>query len=513
MQRREFLQFLGLASLGSQLSFLNSCSHLPSSATKITGLPISHLDEVKFLSGLNFEILIKERQKITEELEFGFNNDYIAFFPLKKDQAILWVNHEYVDPYMIAGWERSQENIDVERTLVGGSLIEINFINGKWQFKANSSYNRRLDANTPIPFAWKEKIANSSTAIGTMANCAGSITPWGTILTCEENYDDYWGDQNFAGENIQKSWLKWETHYAHPPQHYGWVVEVNPLTGSAKKLVSLGRFAHECAATIISQKGHAVSYTGDDKSDEHLYKFISSSKDSLEKGELFVADITNGRWLSLDIEKQPKLKKHFKTQTNVQIYVREAAKMLGATPLARPEDIEFDPISGNIFVALTNNKAKGNFHGSILKITETGGDYESLTFAAEDFLVGGSDTGFSSPDNMIFDKVGNLWFTTDIGGWDKDKPAYKDFGNNSLFVFLRKTAEIIRVATAPIDAEFTGPMFDSDYKTLFLSVQHPGETSSLEKKYTSSWPSGPRPENAVLTVTGPLLEKIVNGDI
>ncbi len=511
MKRREFLQFLGLSTVGAQFLNLNACNTHTPSAKKIKGLSVSRLDRLEFIEGMHYEILIKERELIAPKLEFGFNNDYIAFFPLEKDRAILWVNHEYVDPYMIKGWERTKENIDVERTLVGGSLLEITRQKGQWKVIKNSKYNRRLDANTPIPFEWKEKIENSHIAIGTMANCAGSITPWGTILTCEENYDNYWGDRNFDKKPTDKSWVKWERFYNHPPEHYGWVVEVNPMTGSAKKLVSLGRCAHECAATIVSKKGHAVSYTGDDKNDEHLYKFISKRKDSLSEGELFVADLKNGRWISLDIEKQPKLKERFKTQTNVQVYVREAAKMVGATPLARPEDIEFDPVSGNIFVALTNNKPKLNFHGSILKITEDNGDYESLTFKSEEFLAGGKETGFSSPDNMIFDKVGNLWFTTDIAGWDKDKLPYKSFGNNSLFVFLRKSGEIIRVANAPIDAELTGPMFDSDFKTLFLSVQHPGETSSTEKKYTSTWPGGSKPENAVITVTGPLLDKIVNG--
>lgn len=513
MKRREFLQFLGFSTVGAQLLNLNACSSnsSPLKGSTIKGLPVSKSDRLEFLQGLDYQILIKERQAIAANLEFGFNNDYIAFFPLSKNRAILWVNHEYVDPYMIKGWERTKENIDVERTLVGGSLLEMTYQNKSWQVVKDSPYNRRLDANTPIAFDWSEKIENSHIAIGTMANCAGSVTPWGTILTCEENYDNYWGDRDFNKKIIEKSWLKWDQFYNHPPEHYGWVVEVNPLTGAAKKLVSLGRCAHECAATIVSQKGHAVSYTGDDKNDEHLYKFISKSKDSLSEGELFVADIKNGKWLSLDIEKQPKLKKHFKTQTNVQIYLREAAKMLGATPLARPEDIEFDPISGNIFVALTNNKSKLNFHGSILKITEDHGDYESLTFKAQEFLAGGKDSGFSSPDNLIFDKAGNLWFTTDIAGWDKNKPHYESFGNNSLFVFLRKSGEIIRVANAPIDAELTGPMFDSDFKTLFLSVQHPGETSTSENRFTSTWPDGKKPENAVITVNGPLLDKIVNG--
>src|SRR5690606_1147444 len=117
------------------------------------------------------------------------------------------------------------------------------------------------------------------------------------------------------------------------------VVEIEPKTGKSKKLISLGRCAHECAAVTRGKNGKAVAYTGDDANDEHLYKFISDSGNSLEKGKLYVASLEKGQWLSLDINDQPILKKHFKDQTEIQIFVREAAKLVGATPLDRPEDI------------------------------------------------------------------------------------------------------------------------------------------------------------------------------
>src|SRR5205085_1878458 len=116
------------------------------------------------------------------------------------------------------------------------------------------------------------------------------------------------------------------------------------------------------------KNGKIVAYTGDDTNDEHLYKFISDSDSSLEKGKLYVANLEKGQWISLDINDQPVLKQNFKNQTEIQIFTREAAKMVGATPMDRPEDIEFDPLTGNVFVALTNNKPKKNYYGSILKI-------------------------------------------------------------------------------------------------------------------------------------------------
>ena len=325
----------------------------------------------------------------------------------------------------------------------------------------------------------------------------------------------FWGDKDRKG-NTTKSWIKWDSLYPLPPQHYGWVVEIEPLTGKSKKLISLGRCAHECAAVTKAKNGKVVAYTGDDQPNEHLYKFISDSNDSLEKGKLYVANLEKGKWESLDINDQPILKKNFKNQTEIQIYAREAAKLVGATPLDRPEDIEFDPLNGNVLVALTNNKTKKNFYGSILKVMEDNNDPGSLTFKSDTFITGGKEHNFACPDNMVFDLKGNLWFTTDMSGDAVNKGPYEGFGNNGLFVFLRSgphQGKVIRLASAPVDAEFTGPCFSPDYKTLFLSVQHPGEYSPSPEKWTSHWPDGGTPKPAVVTLTGPLLDQIVSGKL
>ena len=142
----------------------------------------------------------------------------------------------------------------------------------------------------------------------------------------------------------------WEKHYNYPPEHYGWVVEVDLNTGEAKKLVSLGRCAHEAAAVHQQEDETCIVYTGDDKVNECLYKFIGSEPNSLTKGSLYVADIKAGKWISLNINDQPILAENFKSQTEVQIRLREAAKLVGGTPLDRPEDIEIDPFTGSIFL-------------------------------------------------------------------------------------------------------------------------------------------------------------------
>lgn len=511
MNRRDFLQFLGATGVTLALFDLESCSH----HSPISGLKPSTQDKIITAEGLEHKIMIKWGEAINSSEKFGFNNDFLAFHPLSEGKGILWVNHEYVHPLFIEGFERTKANIDKERKEVGGSLIEIKKVKTDWVVVKDSEFNRRLDGTTPIPFAWKAPIEGKNTAIGTMGNCAGGKTPWGTILTCEENYDQFWGDRPRNAPKVE-SWVKWDKFYPLPPEHYGWVVEVNPLTGKSKKLVSLGRCAHECAAVTSSKAGKIVAYTGDDANDEHLYKFISNSSDSLEEGKLYVANLERGEWISLDINDQPILKKKFKDQTEIQIFVREAAKLVGATPLDRPEDIEFDPLTGSVLIALTNNKPKKNFYGSILKIMEEGNDPGSLKFQHDTFLTGGKETGFACPDNLLFDPQGNLWFTTDIAGSEIEKGAYSGFGNNGLFVFLRNgpsKGKVLRVASAPNDAEFTGPCFAPDFKTLFLSVQHPGETSKSLDNPTSTWPDGGIPKSAVITLQGELLENILNGKV
>jgi secreted PhoX family phosphatase len=291
------------------------------------------------------------------------------------------------------------------------------------------------------------------------------------------------------------------------------VVEINPKTGEAKKLISIGRFAHEAATVRQGKDGRCVVYSGDDSNDQFIYKFISSQKNSLERGTLHVADTKNGKWIPL-VHSDPRLGKVFKDQTEILINCREAGALVGATPQDRPEDIEIDPITGDVLIACTNNKPQGRPHGKILKIREKNNDPFSLTFTSETFLEGGEKGGFASPDNLAFDPKGNLWFTTDMSGSDMHKGALQNFGNNGLFVVMREGALKgipIQMASAPTDSEFTGPLFSPDGKTLFLSVQHPGELSKSKEDLTSHWPSGGIPRSGVVTLQGPLLEKITLG--
>ena len=522
MNRRTFLEFLGKGTIVTAIT----PSILQASATffkEFKGIKPSDLDELKLAKGLEYEVLIKWGDTINGQDSFGFNNDYTAFLPFdtaNPNDGILWVNHEYVDPFFVSNYvdgdEKTREQVAKEQYNVGGSILRIKKNEkGKWQVIKNDPLNKRITGQTKIPFNWEHPIAGKNVAMGTLGNCSGGITPWGTILTCEENYDMFYGERNHKdGSLIEKrAFLGWHKQFDNPPEHYGWVVEVDPKTGKAQKHVALGRCAHECATVKELPDGRVVVYTGDDSVNECLYKFIGSKPGSLSEGTLYVANTLLGKWMPLVYEDNPILQKKFKDQTDVLIRLRAAARFVGGTALDRPEDIEIDPVTGHVLVSLTNNSSKENWYGSILKIVETDNDYTSLTFKPERFLAGGKETGFACPDNMAFDTAGNLWFTSDMSGSLMHQEPYTDFKNNGLFLVPRsgeQEGQVIQIASAPSDAELTGPFFAPDGKTLFLSVQHPGEYSRGIDDLSSHWPDGgeelPRP--SVVAISGKTLEAI-----
>ncbi len=543
-KRREFISLLGKGIIGSVIipPFLQSCSNSPNKVNlantsnadldrlkqfAIKGMAPSSADEVILAEGLDYKVLLQWEDKISQNDTFGFNNDFTCFVPFDKnnpDDGLLLVNHEYPHPLFISQYNslnkkhiRTVEQVDKEMYSVGVSIVRIKKDNGRWKFMYDDPYNRRITAKTPIPFNWKEPIWGSNEAMGTHSNCSGGLTPWGTVLTCEENADQFYSDTPIDSRMPRKkSVFQWEQFYNYPAEHYGWVVEVDPFTGQAQKHAALGRFAHECC-TLIQLKGdRIVAYTGDDKMNEFVYKFISSKPNSLTEGTLYVANTEQGKWLSLKYEEQPVLQQHFHDQTDVLIHARKAARLVGATPQNRPEDIEIDPIDGSVLISMTNNELVDDDHGAILKIIETKNQHDSLTFKSEVFLTGGPESGFTCPDNLAFDLSGNLYFTSDITGSKINKldgPYGKDFKNNGLYVVPRygkRKGEVIQIASAPVEAEFSGPWFSPDYKTLFLSVQHPGEMTYSMDNLTSNWPHNedkiPRP--SVITIQGDLLNKL-----
>jgi len=520
MNRRDFLNFLGKGFLATSFTPAVLSAMGSSAQSSKLGISPSMLDEVVLASGLSYDILISWGEKISQKDTFGFNNDYIGFVKGKNNsEGFLWVNHEYVHPLFFSSKPAEQKTLsDIKKEMynVGGSFFKIKRKRGKWYIDLSDSLNKRVSALDKIKFDNGIIIEGSDTGIGTLANCSGHITPWNTILTCEENYDMFYGERNRKdGKIIYPSYtLGWEKHFPFPPEHYGWVVEIDPFTNNKRKLIALGRCAHECAHLKELDDGRLVVYSGDDIDNGCIYKFISNAAKDLTNGTLYVASLEKKKWIPVDYNQHSILQDNFENQLEVLTYLREASKLIGGTELDRPEDIDIDPLNQGVFIALTNNYTKNNFHGSILKIVERDNKYDSQEFDFEHLISGGEKTGFSCPDNLIFDKIGNLWFTSDITGSRLNTSTYEKFGNNGLFVLLRngdQAGQIIQIASAPVEAEFTGPCFSPDWKTLFLSVQHPGERSTSLNNLTSTWPQkkgGPKP--SVITITGKLLTQIMS---
>jgi secreted PhoX family phosphatase len=545
--RRRFLEFMGRSSAGISASLylpslLTSCAH-GAASKKATSqikfaepvalpfLPIrpSFEDKLLLADGFSYNLLASWGDPLNAAGElFGYDNDFTAFTPMSRGntrEGILWVNHE--SPIADFIWREAPDNeISREQVIkcqasVGGSLIHIkkHAKTGSWELVKNSRYNRRISGLTPIPFASDRPIAGQTYGIGTLGNCAGGVTPWGTVLSCEENFQEYYGELDYSEEppklKVPEYSYGWEKHFPYSPEHYGWVVEVEPKTGKSRKLVAMGRFCREGATVVVAPDGRPVVYSGDDGRDRCLYKFIGSKPGDLASGVLYVADFSKSKWVAVDISQHAVLQEHFKDQLDVLLRVREAAPMIGGTALDRPEDIEVEPQTKSILVSLTNNTNNGNYFGSLLRLSERDASPLALEFEAKTFLAGGLETGFACPDNLAFDKRGNLWMTNDISDSAIGKDPYGPFKNNGLYYIPLSgpdAARVFQVASAPVGAELTGLSFTPDGEELFLAVQHPGAGSKSLAELLSHWPHGGSslPKPSVVTISGPSLQKLVS---
>lgn len=397
--------------------------------------------------------------------QFGFNCDFVGYFPLEGDRrGLLCVNHEYTTGGdMIPGFAAggSKEHADIEIAAHGGSVIEIVRGADGWRFVKNSRFNRRITGDTPMkitgPAAGHRLMKTSAdpsgeNVLGMLNNCAGGKTPWGTWLTCEENFNQYFANNATVtnddvrtahtryGLSTAATGRRWENYYdrydavqePHEPFRFGWIIEIDPYDPDfiPRKRTALGRTKHEGAATILARSGQVVVYSGDDQQFDYVYKFVSSGTynpgnrednfDLLDEGTLYVAKFDEdgtGKWLALSID-NPKLARRFSSQGEILIKTRLAADILGATPMDRPEDVEPNPVNGKVYLTMTNNNARTTIHadpgsaaanprvpnpnGHIIELTEQNGDYTAERFTWDLFLLcGNPDTNLlTDPDDL-----------------------------------------------------------------------------------------------------------------
>lgn len=478
-------------------------------------LPPSRADEFAVARGYARQVVLRWGDDIGNG-RFGYDPDFTAFLPIdlldrgfdlarghagyaprnaSSREGLLVVNHEYVDPRFLP------EGAD-EHAEVGMSVSHIVRKDGRWQLVKDARLNRRYDARTPFLLTGPAAgIDGGPRATGTLANCSGGVTPWGTVLSCEENFQDYLAPRDQDG-------LAWDPK-PYGLRHYGWVVEIDPYDPAAtpRKHTAMGRFRHENVGIRVGRDGTVAAYMGDDKRDSCVFKFVADRKlrdprdraanlAILESGRLYAADFSRGRWILLD------------SSAEALADARETALRAGATPVDRPEDLEIHPNDGSVFIAMTNNALHGNFYGHIVRLAERDDDPAATELSWSVFATGGPQSGFSCPDNLLFDDAGNLWMCTDVSDDSVGRGIYTFLGNNSLFFLPRdyQGGVVSRFAVGPVECELTGPSWTPDGSTMFVAAQHPGGHSAelATKGPSSHWPDGGNatPRGAVVAITG-----------
>ncbi|MEN4549924.1 PhoX family phosphatase [Pantoea agglomerans] len=350
-----------------------------------------------------------------QEKQFGDNNDGMSFFAINDHRGVMAINNEYVNEATLFAHGGSKatslEDVKKSQAAHGISIVEVKRGEyNRWQVVRPSDYNRRITANTPMRFsgpAAGDKALQTAAdpqgmhVLGTFGNCANGKTPWGTYLTCEENYDTYFGTHqaDFTPTPQQKrytlnaaeperNWADFDPRFdiAKNPNEFnrhGWIVEIDPFDPHSVpvKRTALGRFKHENAAVTVAKTGQLVVYMGDDERGEYIYKFVSDDKVTpddakanhglLDKGTLYVAQFNGdaqgtplkgtGRWLALKWgENGLTAEKGFNSQADVLINARAAADVVNATRMDRPEWIAVNPHDGRAYCTLTNNNKRGN---------------------------------------------------------------------------------------------------------------------------------------------------------
>ena len=499
-----------------------------------------------------------------QEQQFGYNADYTAFLPddpANPGVGVMWVNHEYTNPeLMFPAWTpetTTAEHVAIELAAHGGSVIEIaRGADGSWTY-AKDGRNRRITATTPIalsgPAAGHALLQTSTDPTGTMVegmlnNCAGGWTPWGTILTAEENFNQYFANRDLledgpvkdahrrlglTAEGTERGWERFVDRFdltkePNEPFRFGWIVEIDPRdpTSTPRKRTAMGRFKHEGATISQAADGRIVAYMGDDERFDYVYKFVSDATwmkgqpggDLLDAGTLYVArfaDDGTGEWLPMIAGEGPLTAENgFPTQAEVLINTRLAADLLEPTRMDRPEDIERSPETGIVYLAMTNNTRRGvganfgidaanpraeNRFGHIVELTEMNGDAGATTFGWDLFLIAGDPTDqttyFGGQDvaNIVspISCPDNLAFDGRGNLWivtDGQPGTIKR--NDAMFAVATEgdgRGAVLPFLSVPVGAESASLFFSPDHQTAFVAVQHPGEGGTFEAP-AGRWP-------------------------
>ncbi len=539
---------------------------------------------------------------------YGCHTDGMHFFPQPgaagNSSGLLVANSEYVDPGLVnstASYDTDTITLDMVRAQQaahGVNVVKI-FRNhlGNWQINRNSPLNRRITANTPCKISGPasghalmktDADPTGTLVLGTLNNCSHGHTPWGTYLTCEENWNGYFSNETgdvvgVPGPDQKFDILKGQSRYGivlggagyrwhevderfradlHPnePHRFGWVVEIDPTAphSTPVKRTALGRVKHEGAQVVVDASNNVAFYMGDDERNEYIYKFVCAKKLSstdraanrnmLDDGTLHVAKFRadgTGRWVPLVWGRNGLTPENgFADQAEVLIKTREAADRVGATMMDRPEWGAAHPVTGEMYMTLTNNNRRGNTptssnnvdgttsaasanplvdaanprpdndFGHIIRWRDNGGKVTATHFEWDLFVqcgdkattktldstyipdeFGGQSVGyqgniqgddFGAPDGLWFDRDGRLWIETDQQG--DATGDWINIGGNAMLCADPSTGQIKRFLTSPKNCEVTGVVGTPDGRTLFVGIQHPGEDWEGSFTANSTWP-------------------------
>ena len=311
------------------------------------------------------------------------------------------------------------------------------------------------------------------------------------------------------------------------------------------KRTALGRVKHE-GAGITEVKGRIVVYMGDDENGDYVYKFVSNRPwrkqrangvSPLDDGTLYVAKFAadgTGTWVPL-VHGTGALTvaNGWVDQADVLIRTRQAADAVGATRCHRPEWITVHPHTGDVYVTFTNGT--GNLRAgqqrprpepvrphrphpgrpaTTRRPTSAGTSSCVAGDPAYDPTVPADQPLFGSPDGLWVDPDGRVWIQTDISNSSQNLASrgYDHIKNNAMLAADPKTGEVRRFLTGPRGCEITGVITTPDQRTMFVNVQHPGESTTFwnnavrrpERRPTlrrvSTWPFGGRPRPATVVI-------------
>ncbi|WP_299280739.1 PhoX family phosphatase [uncultured Tateyamaria sp.] len=483
---------------------------------------------------------------------FGENTDGMELFNIGGGTELIAVNSEYANrkinlPNTEEGVPASAEDVVLLQQLQGVTVMEVAEGPDGWEVVVDSPYNRRIHHNTPMtidgPAAGHDLLKTEAdptgtASLGTMNNCGSGRTPWGTYLTCEENFNGYFGstdglptDEVLAAgytrygigeEGWGYDYHKWDARFdvsqnPNEPHRVGYIVEIDPADPDSTpiKHTALGRFKHENAACALTPDGRVAVYMGDDERGEFIYKWLSRDKyvpggdtsTLLSEGQLYAAkfnDDMSGEWMALTPAATGM------DAANIAIFSRMAASAVGATTMDRPEWVAVNPTAVEAYCCLTNNKNRGvkpnaggddtsangpnpreeNNFGQIVRWRPDGDNHASTTFEWDLYVMAGNpvvhgDTAYGGSDNVnegnMFNAPDGMQFDStgivwiQTDGDDENEGEFAGMGNNQMLAGDPVTGEIRRFMTGPRGSEVTGLTWSSDRRTMFVGIQHPDE--------------------------------------